>query len=141
MSQGPPDIPVVEDEGLIQDLVEDVLSEGGFRVTTVPSDEEAVTALRGNANIYPALVTDIGLNGKMDGWEVAKQVHEVDPDFPVGENLQRQQHGDQNEVGQLLLDVVSLRLLSLGKRRVRCSQTVLPKCRSRSTEGIRRNLL
>jgi DNA-binding response OmpR family regulator len=29
------------------------------------------------------LVTDIGLRGKIDGWEVARQAREIDPQFPV----------------------------------------------------------
>jgi DNA-binding response OmpR family regulator len=28
-------------------------------------------------------VTDISLRGKMEGWEVAQQAREIDPDFPV----------------------------------------------------------
>ena len=32
---------------------------------------------------YRALVTDIRLRGKMDGWEVARQAREIDPKFPV----------------------------------------------------------
>ena len=30
-----------------------------------------------------ALVTDIDLRGKMDGWEVAQHAREIAPDFPV----------------------------------------------------------
>ena len=32
---------------------------------------------------YRALVTDIRLRGTMDGWEVARQAREIDPEFPV----------------------------------------------------------
>jgi CheY-like chemotaxis protein len=28
-------------------------------------------------------VTDINLKGKMDGWEVAQNAREIEPDFPV----------------------------------------------------------
>jgi DNA-binding response OmpR family regulator len=34
-------------------------------------------------NAYRALVADIGLRGKIDGWEVARQAREIDPEFPV----------------------------------------------------------
>ena len=76
-------IMVVEDDQLIQSLVEDALSDGGFEPAISTSGEEAVTLIRGNRNHYRALVTDINLQGTMDGWEVARQAREIDPQFPV----------------------------------------------------------
>jgi len=32
---------------------------------------------------YRALVTDVVLKGRMDGWEVARQSREIDPAFPI----------------------------------------------------------
>jgi CheY-like chemotaxis protein len=52
----------------IQGVVEDALSEGGFEVAIAASGEEAVTLLSGNKGQYQALVTDIGLRGRSDGW-------------------------------------------------------------------------
>jgi DNA-binding response OmpR family regulator len=66
-------IMVVEDDQLIQEIVEDALTEGGFEPSIAASGEEAVTLLRGNRSHYRALITDINLRGTMDGWEVAKQ--------------------------------------------------------------------
>ena len=74
---------VVEDDQEIQSIVEDALTEGGFEPAIAPSGEEAVTLLRGNKGSYRALVADVNLRGKMDGWEVAKQAREIDPEFPV----------------------------------------------------------
>jgi CheY-like chemotaxis protein len=76
-------IMVVEDDKLIQELVKDALTEGGFEPSIADSGEEAVTLLRGNGGHYRALVTDINLRGTMDGWEVAKQARELDPAFPI----------------------------------------------------------
>jgi DNA-binding response OmpR family regulator len=76
-------IMVVEDDQLIQNLVEEALSEGGFEPSISASGEEAVTLLTGNRNHYRALVTDVNLLGRIDGWEVAKQAREIDPAFPV----------------------------------------------------------
>jgi DNA-binding response OmpR family regulator len=76
-------IMVVEDDPAIQSLVEDALDEGGFEPAVAASGEEAVTLLRGNRSHYRALVTDINLLGKIDGWEVAKQAREIDPAFPI----------------------------------------------------------
>ena len=66
-----PVILIVEDEPLIQSLVEEALSDGGFQPAITSSGEEAVTLLKGHKGKYRALVTDINLRGKMDGWEVA----------------------------------------------------------------------
>ena len=78
-----PTILVVEDDQSIQGVVEDALSEGGFEVAVAASGEEAATLLNGNKGQYQALVTDIGLPGRSDGWEVARRAREVNPDFPV----------------------------------------------------------
>jgi DNA-binding NtrC family response regulator len=42
-----------------------------------------VTLLKGHKGKYRALVTDINLQGKMDGREVAQHAREIDPAFPV----------------------------------------------------------
>lgn len=73
---------VVEDDQLVQS-VEETLSDGGFEPAIVTSGEEAVALLMGHKDKYRALVTDINLQGKMDGWEVAQHAREIDPEFPV----------------------------------------------------------
>ncbi len=74
---------VAEDDQEIQIIVEDSLTEGGFEPAIAPSGEEAVTLLKGNKGSYRALVVDVNLRGRMDGWEVAKHAREIDPEFPV----------------------------------------------------------
>ena len=74
---------VVEDEYPIQDIVEDALTEGGFAADLLSSGEEALTLFRGRLKNYKALVTDVALKGRLNGWEVAAQIREVDPGFPV----------------------------------------------------------
>jgi DNA-binding response OmpR family regulator len=76
-------IMIVEDDPLIQGLVEEALTDGGFEPAIAASGEEAVTLLKGNRRNYRALVTDISLRGTMDGWEIAKQAREINPAFPV----------------------------------------------------------
>jgi CheY-like chemotaxis protein len=78
-----PTILVVEDDQLVQGLVEVTLSDGGFDTVIAASGEEALTLLQGDKGKYRALVTDINLQGKMDGWEVAQRAREIEPDFPV----------------------------------------------------------
>ena len=83
MSEDVPVILVIEDDEAIQSLVEDALTDGGFEPAIAASGEEAVTLLKGRTGNYRALVTDISLHGKIDGWEVARQAREIDPQFPV----------------------------------------------------------
>jgi len=78
-----PTILVVEDDELVQGMVEEALAEGGFEVAAVRSGEEATTLIKGKAAPYRALVTDIHLSGKIDGWEVARVVRVIDAAFPI----------------------------------------------------------
>jgi DNA-binding response OmpR family regulator len=78
-----PVILVIEDDEGVQGIVEDALSEGGFATAIAASGEEAVTLLKGWLISYRALVTDIGLSGKIDGWEVAEQARQIDPEFSI----------------------------------------------------------
>jgi DNA-binding NtrC family response regulator len=74
---------IVEDDQIIQSLIEETLSEAGFEPTITASGEEAVTLLSGHNVNYRALVTDIALRGKMEGWEVAQHAREIDPAISV----------------------------------------------------------
>ena len=74
---------VVEDDQLIQGMVMDALSEGGFEAAVAQSGEEAITQLEGARTDYRALITDINLLGRLDGWGVAKRARELNPDIPV----------------------------------------------------------
>ena len=78
-----PIILVVEDDQLIQSLVEETLGDDGFETAIAASGEEALSLLQDHKGKYRALVTDINLTGKMDGWEVAQHAREVEPDFPI----------------------------------------------------------
>jgi DNA-binding response OmpR family regulator len=74
---------VIEDDPPIQVVVEDALADGGFEPAIAPSGEEAVTLLKGNRRKYCALVTDINLMGRIDGWELARLAREINPEFPI----------------------------------------------------------
>lgn len=78
-----PIILVVEDDQMIQGIIEEALTEGGFESVITATGDEAVTLLRGHKGKYRALVTDIDLGGTMSGWEVARHAREIEPDFPV----------------------------------------------------------
>jgi DNA-binding response OmpR family regulator len=75
---------VVEDDHLIQSIVEETLTEGGFEIVIASSGENAVELLDASDGKYRALVTDINLGrDKIDGWDVARHAREIDPNFPV----------------------------------------------------------
>jgi DNA-binding response OmpR family regulator len=78
-----PVILVAEDDQLIQGLIEETLSEAGFEFALTASGEEAAALLAAHKGKYRAIVTDINLVGKVDGWEVARHAREIDPTFPV----------------------------------------------------------
>jgi DNA-binding response OmpR family regulator len=74
---------VIEDDRLIQLMVEEALSDGGFQSDVTGSGEEAMTLLQGSKTPYRAIITDINLAGKRNGWEVAQRSREIDPSMPV----------------------------------------------------------
>lgn len=75
---------VVEDDHLIQSVVEETLTDGGFEIIVASSGENAVELLDASEGKYRALVTDINLGrDKIDGWAVARHVREINPRFPV----------------------------------------------------------
>jgi DNA-binding response OmpR family regulator len=75
---------VVEDDELIQGVVEDALTEGGFEIALASSGEQAIELLDAADSVCRALVTDINLaKNKMDGWAVARHARESKPDMPV----------------------------------------------------------
>ena len=74
---------VVEDDQLIQAMVEEALSDGGFGSALTASGEEAITLLQDAKSKYRAVVTDINLLGKLDGWEVGRSAREIDPTMPI----------------------------------------------------------
>lgn len=78
-----PVVMVVEDEYDLQGIIEEALVEGGFETDILSSGEEALTLFRGGVKNYKALVTDVGLKGRLSGWEVAAHFREADPGFPI----------------------------------------------------------
>jgi DNA-binding response OmpR family regulator len=79
-----PVILVVEDDQLVQSVVEESLTDGGFEIVIASSGENAVELLDASEGKYRALVTDINLGrDTIDGWDVARHAREIDPHFPV----------------------------------------------------------
>lgn len=74
---------VVEDEALICGLIEDALLEGGFEACSASSGEAALSIFWDGRERCLALLTDVNLGAGINGWELARQIREITPDFPV----------------------------------------------------------
>ena len=74
---------IIEDDQEVQAIVEEALADGGFESAIAGSGEEAVALLKSDGVKYRALVTDINLPGRLDGWEIARLAREIDPTFPI----------------------------------------------------------
>lgn len=75
---------VVEDDQLVQSVVEDCLSDGGYEAVITSTGKDAIELLDAAEGKYRALVTDVNLRpGEIDGWEIARHAREIDPHFPV----------------------------------------------------------
>lgn len=76
-------IVLVEDDVLIRLLVADLLVEAGFAVITASDADEALAALRKQADRVGLLFTDISMPGPMTGLDLAYYVHEHWPGIPL----------------------------------------------------------
>ena len=75
---------VVEDDQLIQGVIEEALTDGGFEITIASSGEQAIELLDATSPEFRALVTDINLGkGATNGWAVARHARESKPEMPV----------------------------------------------------------
>ena len=74
---------VVEDEALICSFIEDALSDRGFKACSVHSGEAAMSTFRDGREQCRALLTDVNLGDGISGWELARQIREITPGFPV----------------------------------------------------------
>jgi DNA-binding response OmpR family regulator len=78
-----PNILVIEDDVQLQTTLEAALEDEGLQPAIAATGEEAVTLLRSDLSDYRALVVDIKLLGRIDGWEVARAARRVNPNVPV----------------------------------------------------------
>lgn len=74
---------VVEDEIMVSMIIEDALSYGGYKVTTVRTADWALAHLTSGKVRFMALVTDIRLEGTMTGWDIARRARELRPDLAI----------------------------------------------------------
>jgi CheY-like chemotaxis protein len=73
---------VVEDEWLVRDAIVDYLQDAGCRVLEAASGEDALSVLDREQAI-DVLLTDIRLNGDINGWEVGEEFRRRHAGRPV----------------------------------------------------------
>ena len=83
MDNSGPLILYAEDEEILAELAVTALEDAGFRVARFRSSAQAMAALDERGGEFGAMVTDIDLGPKPDGWGVAQHARELHPDMPV----------------------------------------------------------
>jgi CheY-like chemotaxis protein len=82
MDQSGPSVLLVEDEGLIAEMICLALEEQGYRVHLFDNARDALEILASDEAV-DILFTDINLPGNMDGSVLAVKAREMRPDLPV----------------------------------------------------------
>jgi DNA-binding response OmpR family regulator len=74
---------LVEDEGLVLEMMDLEFSDAGFDCVVARNGTEALAELDADATRFRAVITDIRLGGGPEGWEVGRRARELVPDMPV----------------------------------------------------------
>nr|WP_172682345.1 response regulator [Sinorhizobium meliloti] len=61
----------------------ETLKEAGFMVLAVTSGKKAIERLKAAEPTIAGLITDIRLEQRSSGWDVARIAREIDPEMPV----------------------------------------------------------
>ena len=73
---------IVDDDVSIQNVVEEILSDGGFEPQAASSVEEAIALL--NAHKFRAIIIDISFgNDHVKGWALGRRARAFNPALPI----------------------------------------------------------
>jgi DNA-binding response OmpR family regulator len=78
-----PKLLLVEDENSLQVMLEDALSDEGFKIVSANDGKSALKELEAKGAEFKALITDIRLGKGPDGWAVGHRARELVPGIPV----------------------------------------------------------
>lgn len=74
----------VDNEGLVLDLIEAALEDGGYVVAKATSGRDAIEILDQRISDLGGVVTDVNLGrGQMSGWDVGRHARELNQGIPV----------------------------------------------------------
>jgi len=82
-NSGGPLIVVADDELSILQYIEQVLQVANYRVVTATTVEEAWKIVQRQQAEIDLVLTDIVMPGSIDGQDLAKRIHQLDPALPV----------------------------------------------------------
>ncbi|MGA0601555.1 response regulator [Caulobacter sp. KR2-114] len=74
---------VVEDEPLILDVLQAVLTDGGYEVVKAQDGAAALAVIEADVARFRAIITDVRLGSGPDGWAIAARAREIAPHLPV----------------------------------------------------------
>lgn len=74
---------LAEDDPLVLDLMKETLEDGGYAVHHVSCGDEAIHFISHSEQPLSGLVTDVQLGTGPNGWDVAREARERDPELPV----------------------------------------------------------
>ena len=68
---------------LIQDLLEETLTDAGYELVIAPNGTAAIRELEQDAHRFRGVITDIRLGAGPDGWAVGHRARELSPQIQV----------------------------------------------------------
>jgi DNA-binding NtrC family response regulator len=80
-SPGAFEVLLVEGDTSLEKLLHDALQKEGLSVQAVHTGDEALAAI--GARQAPVVVAEVGLEGALSGFDLARALHEIDPDAEV----------------------------------------------------------
>jgi CheY-like chemotaxis protein len=88
MSKGPTAggriaVMVVDDEPFVRMDTAEILLQAGFDVEEASNSDEALSKLNGGGYRLDALVTDVQMPGAMNGYDLARRVHDLFPQAAI----------------------------------------------------------
>lgn len=78
-----PRLLLVDDDPLVADVLQAILADAGYSVTTARSVETAMQVLEADQQPVACLVTDVNLNTTASGWDLARAARALYPTLPV----------------------------------------------------------
>lgn len=74
---------VVEDDWLLRLSLEGALQDAGYATLSCGGPDEALNIISGSLPSIMALVTDVDLKSRLNGWDIARQAAMARPSLPV----------------------------------------------------------
>jgi len=98
LPQRPQTLLIVDDEEALVELVRRMVERNGYRTLAARSAGEALDLYRAHRDEIDLVITDLVM-GDRDGWEVARELREINPDVRI---LVSTGFHDEDDIGRML---------------------------------------